>query len=94
MEKLFSFLKGAAIIRWGAIALKNLWPFLLFFIFWPEIDGMMSSFSWWRDYVSAVSQYVVTASNTVRNIPYLGSVFKFIDEAWESIKQRLLQLLY
>lgn len=93
MIKLFSYLKGLTLIHWAAIALKNLWPFLVLFIFWPEIDSLMGGFSWWKDYCATFSQYIVTASNTLRDIPVLGSVFEFIDESWASIKVRLIQLL-
>jgi hypothetical protein len=93
MIKLFSYLKGLTLVHWAAVALKNLWPFLVLFIFWPEIDSMMGSFSWWREYCSVLSQYLVTASNTLRDMPILGPVFEFIDESWSSIRHRLLQFL-
>lgn len=93
MIKLFSYLKGLAIIRWGLIAIKNLWPFLLAFIFWPEIDSLMRGFSWWRDYCATFSQYIIDASSALREVPVFGPVFEFIDESWSSIRQRLIQLL-
>ena len=93
MIKLFSYLKGLVLIRWAAIALKSLWPFLVLFIFWPEIDSMMSSFSWWSAYCANFSQYVVNAANTLRDIPVLGPVFEFIDESWATLKHRIVQLL-
>ena len=92
MVKLFSWLKGLTIIHFAAQAIKHLWPFLLLFIFWPEIDEMLSGFSWWREYVSALSAYVVTASNTLRQIPAFGKVLEVLDNAWASIKLRVVEL--
>lgn len=91
MTKLFSFLKGLAIVRWGAIALKQLWPFLLLFLFWPEINAMMEShFDWWATYISGISQYIVDASNVMRDIPIVGKILEFIDESWQSIRARII----
>lgn len=94
MQRLFSFLKGAAIVRWGLLAIRNLWPFLLAFVFWPEIDSMLSGFfPWWGRYISAVSGYVVDASQQLRQVPYLGSVFAFLGDAWDSVRLRLANML-
>lgn len=94
MTKLFSFLKGLAIVRWGAIALKQLWPFLLLFLLWPEINATMSShFEWWATYIDGFSQYIVEASNLMREIPVVGNVLEFIDESWQSIRQRIIMTI-
>lgn len=91
MTKLFSWLKGLTIVHFAVRALKSLWPLILLFIFWPEIDDMMSGFGWWREYISTASNYVVTASNTLRQIPALGKVFEALDSGWKAIKNRVVE---
>ncbi len=37
--------------------IRNLWPFFVFLLFWPEISGFMSQFGWWDDAVFAVRDF-------------------------------------
>lgn len=93
MVKLFAWLKGLTIVHFAVQALKHLWPLILLFIFWPEIDGMMSRFAWWREYISAVSRYVVTASNALRQIPVFSKISDAIGSGWNTLKARISQMI-
>ena len=93
MIKLFSWLKGLVIIDFAIKALKHLWPLILLFVFWPEIDSMMSGFSWWKQYISFASETVIKASMTLREIPVVGNIIDSVDEVWNSVRLRILNFL-
>lgn len=94
MEKLFYYLKGLVIVRYGYMAIKQLWPFLIVFIFWPEIDATCAKYiPMWAEYMGTVSGYIVTASETVRGLPIIGDIWNFLADAFDTIKGRLIDLL-
>ena len=55
MELLIYWLKQFVVVRWLWWVLRNLWPFFVFFRFWPEITGFMSRFEWWDVSVRTLS---------------------------------------
>ena len=94
ISTLWAHVKGLAIIGWAVKALKQLWPFLLAIIFWPEIDALLSGLlPFWDEYVRFFSDYVLELSGYIRAIPYLGDAFEWLDKAFAALKDRLVQIL-
>ncbi len=94
LSTVFQYLKGLAIINWGIKALKQLWPFLLAIIFWPEIDALLGGiFPFWDKYMSTVSTYIINLSSYIRAIPLLGDFFEWLDRVFLDIKVRLVDVL-
>lgn len=93
MIKLFGYLKGLVIIKWALQAIKSLWPLILIFLFWPEIDNMMGRFSWWQTTVSGLSEYVKNAANTVRGLPVIRNIVDFLSQSWQFIRARILEII-
>lgn len=94
MSNLFQYLKGLAIVGWGLKALKQLWPFLLAIIFWPEIDALLGGiFPFWNQYMGTVSGYIINLTTWIRDLPGLGNFFKWLDDAFVSIRVRLIDIL-
>lgn len=94
MNQAFSWLKGITLIHWAAKAIKQLWPFLLLFIFWPEIDSTLSKiFPFWADYCSEVSSIISNGALYLRQIPVVASIFDWLAKFFKSCKNRLIMLL-
>ncbi len=94
ISTLWAHIKGIAVIGWAVKALKQLWPFLLAIIFWPEIDALLGSLlPFWDEYIGFFSDYVLKLSAYIRQIPYLGSVFTYLDNAFSALKTRLVTIL-
>lgn len=94
MNNLFQYLKGLAIVSWGLKALKQLWPFLLAIVFWPEIDALLGGiFPFWNQYMGSVSAYITQLTAWLRALPVLGDFFTWLDSAFLSIKLRLIDIL-
>lgn len=90
----WQYLKGLTVIHWGIKALKALWPYLLVFILWPEIDAMLSSlFPFWSVYMGEVSAIVAKGSNAIRSLPGLEQGFEWLDNILVEIKLRLINAL-
>ena len=86
----FAWLKSLAIVSFGIKALKHLWPFLLIFIFWPEIDaGMSNIFPFWGQYVSSVTGVVNNGAFYLRKLPFIEPIFSWVAQfakaAWTRI---------
>ena len=93
MIKLFTYLKGLIFVRILLQSLKYLWPLILAFLFWPEINSMMMKhFSWWPTVLGGITQGINDASMWLRSLPALKGVFNFLTNAWNSIRLRVLQL--
>lgn len=94
LSSVFQYLKGLAIINWGLKALKQLWPFLLAIIFWPEINALLGGlFPFWDKYMATVSSYITNLSSYIRAIPFLGDFFIWLDRVFLDIKVRLVDIL-
>lgn len=87
----FAWLKGLAIISFGIKALKHLWPFLLIFILWPEIDSMMSGlFPFWGEYVSSVTGVVSNGAYYLRQLPFIEPIYAWIEQFCKAAWTRLV----
>ena len=94
LTSLWSHVKGLAIVGWAVKALKQLWPFILAIVFWPQIDALLGSiFPFWDQYVRVLSDYILELSSYIRKIPYLGDFFSWLDDAFVAIKVRLIEIL-
>lgn len=86
----FAWLKGLAIVNLGLKALKQLWPLLIIFIFWPEIDDMMSGlFPFWNQYMSSVSGVICNGAYYLRQIPFIEPIFSWGERFLSAVGQRL-----
>lgn len=93
LEKLFFYLKGLTIVHWAMVALKNLWPFLLIILFWPEIDKLCSSIPYWNEYMGTVSGIISQGSDLLRQIPVISDIIAFFSEFIDPIKSRIISIL-
>lgn len=94
MVKLFAYLKGLLIIRILFQTIKYLWPLILAFLFWPEINALMTKhFTWWPTMLGGITQGINEASMYLRSIPALKGVFEFLGNAWTSIRLRIIEFI-
>ena len=90
----FAWLKGLAIIHIAVTALKRLWPFLLLFIFWPEINSMLGNlFPFWNEYMSSVSGVISNGSYYLRQIPFIKPVFDWLSDFFRACGRRIATIL-
>lgn len=94
LESVWAHVKGLAIIGWAVKAVKQLWPFILIIVFWPQINSLLGGLlPFWDQYMSTFSEYVMKLSSYVREIPYLGDAFVWLDNAFTAIRYRLIDIL-
>lgn len=94
MEKLFFYLKGLAIVNWAVTALKNLWPFLLIIIFWPEIDSFCVKYiPLWNEYMGQISGALTNGASMLRSLPVVSDIISFLGGFVSPVKQRLIEIL-
>jgi len=87
------FIKGLFIFRILYFLIKNLWPFIIIFIFWPEINAIFAPYHWWQVLTASVGKYILVASQAIRNIPLFGTVLSVIDRWADEIRIRLISAL-
>ena len=90
----FAWLKGLAIVHFAITALKHLWPFILLFLFWPEINSMMSNlFPFWNQYISSVTGAISDGSYYLRQIPFIKPVFDWLSSFLKACGNRIASIL-
>lgn len=90
----FAWLKGLAIVNWGIKAIKQLWPFLLALLFWPEFDALMCNlFPFWEEYISSVLGVLKDGSYYLRELPILNPFFTWFDKFLYAAHNRILDVL-
>ena len=72
------YIRQFAIFRFLWWILRNIWPFIVFLCFWPEIDSFMSQFYLWREMMWRLEDFWWLLS---RN-EYFIAVSDFIKDAF------------
>lgn len=90
----FAWLKGLAIVHFAITALNHLWPLILLFLFWPEVNSMMSSlFPFWNEYVSSVTGVISDVTHYLRQIPFIKHVFDWLSSFFDACGDRIASIL-
>ena len=70
------WLKRFAIFRFLLWVLKNMWPFIILFLFRHEIDGFLSQWSWWFSVKDLAAQ--------CWNIIQESQIYGWMSNAWHT----------
>lgn len=57
MSAFIFWVKQAVVVRYLWWVVRNLWPFFVFLLFWPEISGFLARFGWFDVCMDALRRF-------------------------------------